>query len=401
MRIPTRMAATVCLVACGSPVSPGAQSVFTDVETGGYHTCAVDEQDRTFCWGYNPGAWLSEAGIAAAAGGASGTDSTDVEEWVAPRPIEADPRFVVIRAGGDFTCGLTATGPAHCWGRNERGQLGNGDSGGAGEVSFRPEPIRTDFRFARFAALTAPAHGCALDDAGAAYCWGNNYRRQLGAGWATDSLFHSVPASVTGGLRFRMVSAAGPETCALSFAQELYCWGADASGLNGFHRDYDRAEPVLIPTELPFDTIGVGSSVTCGLVDGRAYCRGWNGHGVLGTGDTVSRAEFAPVVGDLPFSSLSVGRVHVCGLTADGFAYCWGVGTFGRLGNGGEEDRLSPTAVAGGLEFREISAGGDHTCGLTVDGEIYCWGYGFYGQLGNGERDNSAAPLPISRPKPW
>lgn len=370
--------------ACKDPAAPEPEEVsFVRLEAGG-STCALTESGRVYCWGYNPGVWLS---------GAPADSITSIEFWVRPRRIEANVGFNDIQVGGDFACATAAETAVYCWGRNEVGQLGDGTSGSPGAVRFTAEAVLTTVPLDRLAVLHS-AHACALDPTGAAYCWGNNWHRAIGAGWGIDADFFVVPTPVVGGHRFRMVAAGPAETCGLTLDRALYCWGGDHSGLNPTDA---RAEPVPVETPVPFDTIGLGASLTCGLAEGRAYCRGWNGHGVLGTGDTVSRSEFAPVE-DHVFSSISVGRAHVCALTADGSAYCWGAGADGRLGYGGEEDRLSPTLVAGNLRFEALGAGWDHTCGLTTARDVYCWGQGFYGQLGTGERTDAPTPVPVARP---
>jgi len=389
--------AGVVLLACGESTGPEARQTYADVVAGGFLTCALSNEGETFCWGYSDARWLSDAAVRPEYGEHSVSDDTawSIEDWVRPRPLEGDPGFSSIAGGGSFACGLVASGGAYCWGRNERGQLGDGTSGAD---RYRAEPVTGDVRFSGFAALAATVHACALDQSGRAYCWGNNWRRQLGAGPDVDSLFLPVPTPVAGNHVFEMLAAGPGESCGLTATSDLYCWGADGSGLRDYSRSNDRGAPELIPTSLRFDTIGVGSSVTCGLVDGTAYCRGWNGNGVLGTGDTISRATFTPVATELRFDQVSVGRVHVCALTDTGTAYCWGAGTSGRLGNGSTETKLVPTPVAGGHLFRKLSAGGDHTCGLTTAGDIYCWGDGFNAQLGNGRREDGAVPVRIAPP---
>jgi alpha-tubulin suppressor-like RCC1 family protein len=386
-RLGWAMAAMVpCIIACSDVAGPEQAVAYIDVQAGGSHTCALSEDGRTFCWGYNPGVFLDSG---------PRTD-VSVEERMLPQPIDGDPRFVAIRAGEDFACGLSVVGRIYCWGRNQSGQLGNGELWRPGEVLFRAEPMATPQTFAGLADLVATAHACALDTAGAAYCWGHSWRLTLGTGSRGDTLPQPVPVPVAGGHTFDMIAAGPAETCAISPpGAALYCWGADGSRLN-FARADDRPEPVLILTPVPFDTIGVGEDFVCGLADETAYCRGWNDNGALGTGDTMSRGEFAPVVGGFRFTALSVGPQHACGLSPGGAAYCWGLGTYGRLGDGEKESRASPVAVAGGLTFRRISAGRRHTCGLTDAGAIYCWGDGFYGALGTGAREDSPVPVPIA-----
>jgi alpha-tubulin suppressor-like RCC1 family protein len=42
-------------------------------------------------------------------------------------------------AGGDYTCGVTASGAAYCWGSNVFGQLGNGS------IADSPVPVAVVF----------------------------------------------------------------------------------------------------------------------------------------------------------------------------------------------------------------------------------------------------------------
>ena len=85
-------------------------------------------------------------------------------------------RFVSIAAGGAHSCGLTAAGAAHCWGSNEHGQLGNGQSG-PGRNSTVPVPVGGGLAFTAISA--GGSHTCALTAAGAAHCWGRCCACQL------------------------------------------------------------------------------------------------------------------------------------------------------------------------------------------------------------------------------
>jgi alpha-tubulin suppressor-like RCC1 family protein len=73
---------------------------------------------------------------------------------------------------------------------------------------------------------------CVLDSAGGAYCWGYGHYGQLGDGSTTNS---SVPVAVdTGGVlagkSLTQISIGDYHTCAVDAAGAAYCWGRDTVG---------------------------------------------------------------------------------------------------------------------------------------------------------------------------
>jgi len=79
---------------------------------GGSHTCGLVAGGVAYCWGSNFGGQLGEGSTTDASG---------------PKAVGGGLTFKAIAAGIDnYTCGITTTGVAYCWGRNEVGQLGNG-----------------------------------------------------------------------------------------------------------------------------------------------------------------------------------------------------------------------------------------------------------------------------------
>jgi alpha-tubulin suppressor-like RCC1 family protein len=55
--------------------------------------------------------------------------------------VEGGLEFAYIKAGELFTCGVTSEGVAYCWGDNEYGQLGVGNTSGStvpSKVAFQP-----------------------------------------------------------------------------------------------------------------------------------------------------------------------------------------------------------------------------------------------------------------------
>jgi len=308
--------------------------------------------------------------------------------------------FASLSAGAGHTCGLTADGTAYCWGFG----------------SWSPAPVSRALTFARVSA--GEKHICGSTASGVAYCWGDNRAGQLGNGRA-DTLPHSTPVMVSGGLTFASVSAGGLHTCGVTTGGIAYCWGYDYFGQLGSGDTTNSATPVAVVGGRTFATVSAGGDFTCGVTTGgSAYCWGDNAWGGLGAGSSDLNPHPAPVAvsGGFTFMSLSAGLEHACGMTTGGAAYCWGdnshdqLGVFGGDGCGGYLSigvcRLVPTAVSGGLTFGSLRTGGEHTCGVTTGGAVYCWGNNDYQQLGttygpdvcgfSGEFGCSIEPTPVS-----
>jgi len=235
----------------------------------------------------------------------------------------------------------------------------------------------------------AQSHGCWVNPAGAAVCWGRNDRGQLGDGGAT---FDSPPVPVAGGLQFSTI-ATGSEglfsnasgiahTCAVATAGETYCWGTADFVTAAVPAPLDGA-PALV-------SLSAGARSACGLTArGQAWCWGGNGDGQLGDGGTTTRSAPAPVTTTLRFRQLAVGATHACGLTRLGAVFCWGDNLNGQLGIDALPDQKAPVRPAGLPVLGSITAGSVHTCGLALDGAAWCWGGNPFGARGE------AGSLPV------
>jgi len=188
-----------------------------------------------------------------------------------------------------------------------------------------------------FAALTGGSlHSCGLTTGGDAYCWGRGDKGQLGNGtFASDSL----PVPVGGGLTFSLLTAGSEFTCGLTTIGEVFCWGDDAGGQLGDSGTGTFAVPHRVRGGLTFVTLSTGQYHACALTSsGQAYCWGGNGAGQGGYDPSYGIINNARVPlrvgGGLTFSTITAGGNHTCGITTSGVAYCWGDASHGQLGIG-------------------------------------------------------------------
>jgi alpha-tubulin suppressor-like RCC1 family protein len=283
--------------------------------------------------------------------------------------------YTSISAGGGHTCGLTPDSTAFCWGANEFGQLGAGDT----VIRNTPVAVKGGLHFTSLSA--GGFHTCALTAVGAAYCWGDG---------------DSVPKPVGVGLTFALLAAGGTiHTCAITTVGTAYCWGYNSQGQLGDGDTTRSATPVAVAGGLSFASISTGGAHSCGLTAaGSAYCWGFNNSGQLGDSTTTDRWSPVPVKGGLTFAMVVAGGVHTCGLTTTSGVYCWGANGSYELGDGTNLGHTTPVAVQTTVAFAGLgSAVGSHTCGVTGSGLGYCWGSDFFGQIGDGTA-GSVAPTP-------
>jgi alpha-tubulin suppressor-like RCC1 family protein len=302
--------------------------------------------------------------------------------------VYGDHLFTKITNGVSFTCGLTVSGTAYCWGLNETGQLGNNSN----LNSVIPVPVSGMYTFTQISA--GDYQTCGITVGGTAYCWGANYNGQLGN---ANTISSNIPVAVSGNLSFSKISVGQFHTCGITTTGAAYCWGLNSSGQFGNGTTTNSTTPTAVSGNYTFTQISAGNANTCGIVTGGAtYCWGDNSYGILGNGTYIDSTTPTTVDGNYNFSQIEVAPSYVCAITTDNIGYCWGTNGSGELGDGTNINKTSPAAITGSYTFKQISVGISHTCGLTTDDITYCWGENIYGELGNGTNSNSNVPILVS-----
>jgi alpha-tubulin suppressor-like RCC1 family protein len=302
--------------------------------------------------------------------------------------------FRQISPGVYVTCGTTTDDRAYCWGQNFFGELGIGGpvDNPDGNFSTRPMAVTGGLRFRVVSA--GSHHACGLTTGDLAYCWGVNNFGQLGDGTRTH---RSQPRAVAGGRRFRQLRVGVNHTCAVTFADVAFCWGDNTYGQLGDGTTNGPLRPVRVAGGLQLRRVFAGGFHTCGSTSvGKTYCWGRNNHGQLGDATTIQRLKPVAVKTSLLFSQLSTGNLHSCAVSS-GKAYCWGRNRWGQLGDGTMTPRLQPKLVSGSLAFAGVSGGNDYTCGTTTGRKAYCWGFNDEGRLGDGSENTvRSTPVPVA-----
>lgn len=322
-----------------------------------------------------------------------------------------------VAAGGFFTCAVRS-GQVSCWGRNNEGQLGNGDIENICSVFVpgcppTPEPASQFTPSAPIADLSDVSaiaagneHACTVSLNGEVRCWGSNFFGQLGN---TDAPAQGqptpVPVQSLGGPA-KDVAAGFFHTCALMTDNTVSCWGRNQHGQLGDHANQDQPGPVTVQTVsngqittlTNVTAIAAGGDHSCALAKGSGdvlgvYCWGDNTFGQIGDGSTADRNVARPVVSASMLQPIAIatGDFHSCAITGANVV-CWGQNSLdgqpfaGQLGDGTHQDSSVPVLVTllEGKHPTAIAAGGDHSCAILPLGTVNCWGDNAQGDLGIG-----------------
>jgi alpha-tubulin suppressor-like RCC1 family protein len=188
-----------------------------EVSSGSYHTCARKQDGTLWCWGDN-GCWQL------------GQGATVQLNIPVPAQVSALGATVAqVGAGRGHTCARKQDGTLWCWGNDEDGQLGNGET----PWEWVPAPTQVEALGATVIDISIGLdHSCARIEDGTLWCWGNNWYGQIGTGSMepVDPLPVEVKAMGTQTVR---IATGGAQTCARKQDGSVWCWGGSGHGALG------------------------------------------------------------------------------------------------------------------------------------------------------------------------
>jgi surface protein len=361
-------------------------SPVTTYDTGVMFTCGTNGDGEVLCWGVNSQSNVLTGEL----GDGSGVNSryfvgASVSGIASPKSVSCAYQF----------CCAVVDGAVKCWGRNEKGQIGDGTETSA--LTPKSVPGVDAASFARCGRAVC----CAVLENATALCWGNSDWGEIG-----DQIpgvpIGAGPAAVQDANEDVMTGIVdiGPgddHTCALLSTGEVKCWGYQATpngALGDGRGSINSVKPVTVA-----GLTGKAKSLSVGLyhscvviVDGTVMCWGQNTYGAIGDGTTAYKSSAEKVINlpaGNPVTSVSCGSFHTCVTLQDGGVMCWGYNHMGQIGQVGQADgkigehfsaqttstSSPPNEAIYGIDSAiSVSAGNSHTCAALEDGSMRCWG---------------------------
>ncbi len=295
--------------------------------TGTYHVCAILDNNALKCWGDN-----RFGALGLGDNNWRGDAPNEMGDNLPAVDLGTGRTAVEVYAEALGTCALLDNGALKCWGNNTNGELGLGDTvqrgRNPGEMgdSLPALALGTGKSIAK---VSCSIFGCcALLNDGKVKCWGLNDQGQLGQGDTTnrgsaagqmgDSL---LPISFGTTSAVKQITAGGTHSCAAFESGKVRCWGYNAAGRLGLGDSINRGHSAAYPVSgTPFIDFGVSTQLeslslgvhfSCATLTvistKKVKCWGQNAEGELGMGDVDHRGDSPDeTIAQLPFLELGL-----------------------------------------------------------------------------------------------
>jgi alpha-tubulin suppressor-like RCC1 family protein len=328
--------------------------------------------DRPVSWTSNDPTLLSIS-----AGGVLTALSPGTATVIAAVDGVADTATVTVRAlqlehiyaGSSLSCGLEPSGEAWCWGNVGLEGYGNGSI----DATLRHVPARAAVGHTFVTLAFTRNSACGVELAGTVVCWGKNDRGQVGDGTTVE---RGAPIPVAGLGTIAQLAAGDAHVCARSVGGAVSCWGDNEWLQAGrtIRGIVDR--PALVPLVGPADEIAAGTQHSCARVAAQDFCWGADNSGQLGNDTTYHR--LVPVLattGDgtsRTWSEVDASNYHTCGRDSGEAMFCWGV-----LEGPNDHDTVAwlPTRRLESISAIDIAGGWFVQCAVSTQQRAWCEGH--------------------------
>lgn len=375
-----------------SPLAALFSRSFQIVSAGESHTVALDKDGKVFVWGGGMRRQLGGDGVTA--------------QSAEPRELQfdtaADELVVGVCAGHWYSLAWTSKGNVFSWGDNTFGELGAGDKRSHDGIV----PVDTPSGVRPKDVACGGHHALLVTPEGRVFAWGKNNVGQLGNGEASNEGVPSPTAvpplvNLEDAEKVNRVYAGYGHSALLTSRGNVFVAGDNGLGQLGTgsgapHSTTFIAVPAL--EDLRGVELALGRAHTMLVTaNGELFGFGGNQHGQLGMGDTASKPTPHRVaeLGDGKAKHVFAGSYNTFVAMDNGELFVWGRNNAGQLGmRAGKMPKTRPVSIglAGAAsDIASIAAGGfayqyeGHSALLSSEGELFTWGANMWGQCGTGE----------------
>ena len=255
------------------------------ISSGYYHSMALKKDGTVWAWGSNT---LGQLG-----------DGTYIKRYY-PVQVKGITKVIAISAGAVTSLALRNDGTVWAWGSNDKGALGQGSAGGKDSLPIAVKsPGGTGFLDNTISIATNGSQSVGrcmvLRNDGRLWGWGKNNKGQLGNGTTTDYHLPTLVSTLTDVAAF----AIGPfHSLAIKKDSTTWAWGSNFYGKLGIGTTSDTTLPVKITFFGDILTLAVGAgwghSLAVNYSNTIVLAWGSNYSGQLGDSTTIDHSITIP-----------------------------------------------------------------------------------------------------------
>ena len=332
-------------------------------------------------WGYNANYQLG--------------DGTTANKSSPVLVLSGGTNWTMVACGKYHSAAIKTDGTLWTWGRDDYGQLGVNATSVTRSTPVQTVAAGTTWKQVDCSFNTTTA----IKTDGTLWTWGRNDKGQLGDGTTTDK---SSPVQIAG-TTWKQVSAGRTATGGVKTDGTLWMWGQGdwPHVYLGDGTLVSKSSPVQTSSGgTNWKQVSVGHRFVGAIkTDGTLWMWGDQGAGQIGNGtyDGFNSAS-TPVQtssGGTNWKQISAGYNASAAIKTDGTLWAWGTGNFGMVPDGARTARVTPVQIAG-TTWKQVVVGEYYrAAALKTDGTIWSWGWGYYGGLGNNADHNIDLSTPV------
>lgn len=257
--------------------------------------------------------------------------------------IGVDIRLVVSGCASCHCVALDVEGKCYTWGRNEKGQLGHGDT----IQRDRPTIVSELSKYKIVGAATGKCHTVVVTEDGDSFAFGWNKHGQLGSG-STKNEIEPSP-----------VRCAATEVKTVASGADFTVWLSSVEGAS------------ILTAGLPqYGQLGHGTDNEYNSKDSSVKL----------VYAAQPRPKAIAAFAEQTIVKVACGTNHTVAVDSNGYVYTWGFGGYGRLGHREQKDEWAPRRLDIFTKHNVlppnalVSAGSVNSSCTAAGGQLYMWG---------------------------